>query len=303
MRVNMALNSSSLPWMEWKFDWLIDWLFGWLFGWLIDWLIWLMGWMEWIIITDGLDGYGMTTGTQITMSSAISSSNRSISSTISAVLSRFQVTSSYPHPTGSYANPAIRATTNPRCVSFFTSSSSTSPNKLSGLNSRVCAVLGAQWGDEGKGKLVDVLAKKYDIVARFNGGANAGHTLVVDGKKFAFHTLPCGMLSPGKLNVIGNGVVLHVPTMMKELNNLSDNGVDYKGRLKISDRAHLLFDFHQVGDLAAWFVCTIFAFSSDHHSSDYRCPTRASTQRDEENETGYCTNNRLSISSFFRLET
>lgn len=70
---------------------------------------------------------------------------------------------------------------------------------------QVCAVLGAQWGDEGKGKLVDILAKRYDIIARFNGGANAGHTLVVDGKKFAFHLLPCGMLYPGKTNIIGNG--------------------------------------------------------------------------------------------------
>jgi adenylosuccinate synthase len=109
-------------------------------------------------------------------------------------------------------------------------------------------VLGAQWGDEGKGKLVDVLAKHYDIVARFNGGANAGHTLKVDGRKFAFHLLPCGMLYPNKLNVIGNGVVLHVPTLFKELASLDDAGIDYADRLKISDRAHMLFDFHQTID-------------------------------------------------------
>jgi adenylosuccinate synthase len=108
-------------------------------------------------------------------------------------------------------------------------------------------VLGAQWGDEGKGKLVDILAQKYDIVARFNGGANAGHTLKVDGKKFAFHLLPCGMLYKDKINVIGNGVVLHVPTLFKELDNLTAAGLPING-LRISDRAHLLFDFHTVID-------------------------------------------------------
>jgi len=110
-------------------------------------------------------------------------------------------------------------------------------------------VLGAQWGDEGKGKLVDILAKRYDVVARFNGGANAGHTLVVEGKKYAFHLLPCGILYPGKLNVIGNGVVCHVPTLMNELKKLDDAGVKWNdGRLKISDRAHLLFDAHMAID-------------------------------------------------------
>jgi hypothetical protein len=87
--------------------------------------------------------------------------------------------------------------------------------KAGGYNAKVCAILGGQWGDEGKGKLVDILAGHYDIVARFNGGSNAGHTLVVDGKKYAFHLLPCGMLYPGKVNIIGNGVVLHVPTLQK----------------------------------------------------------------------------------------
>jgi len=112
----------------------------------------------------------------------------------------------------------------------------------------VCTVLGAQWGDEGKGKLVDILALKYDIIARFNGGANAGHTLVVGDKKFAFHLLPCGMLYPDKTNIIGNGVVLHIPTMLKELKSLDDAGIDYEGRLKISDRAHLVLDAHQIID-------------------------------------------------------
>eukprot|EP00457_Paulinella_chromatophora_P006472 gb/GEZN01006490.1/.p1 GENE.gb/GEZN01006490.1/~~gb/GEZN01006490.1/.p1 ORF type:complete len:486 (-),score=66.08 gb/GEZN01006490.1/:168-1625(-) len=121
-------------------------------------------------------------------------------------------------------------------------------SSIDGLNQQVAAVLGAQWGDEGKGKLVDILAKEYDIIARFNGGANAGHTLVVDGKKFAFHLLPCGMLYKGKKNLIGNGVVLHTPTLFRELKNLTDAGIDWSNRLLISDRAHLLFDFHMTID-------------------------------------------------------
>lgn len=120
--------------------------------------------------------------------------------------------------------------------------------RISGNSARVTTVLGAQWGDEGKGKLVDILAEQYDVVARFNGGANAGHTLVVDGKKFAFHLLPCGMLYPDSLNVIGNGVVIHVPTMLEELKSLDEAGIKYTGRLKISNRAHLLFDFHKAID-------------------------------------------------------
>ena len=117
-------------------------------------------------------------------------------------------------------------------------------------------MLGGQWGDEGKGKLVDILARDYDVIARFNGGSNAGHTLVVDGRKFAFHLLPCGLLYSDKVNVIGNGVVVHVPTMLQELDRLQEGGkFDQQAersnphqRLLISDRAHLLFDFHQTVD-------------------------------------------------------
>lgn len=125
--------------------------------------------------------------------------------------------------------------------------SSSSPD-VSGYKSKVCAILGAQWGDEGKGKLVDILAKRYDLIGRFNGGANAGHTLVVDGKKFAFHLLPCGMLYAGKRNLIGNGVVLDIPIMLSELKKLHDAGIDTKDRLLISDRAQLLFDAHKIID-------------------------------------------------------
>jgi adenylosuccinate synthase len=86
-----------------------------------------------------------------------------------------------------------------------------------GSNSRFCVILGSQWGDEGKGKLVDILAKDYDVCARFNGGANAGHTVVANGKKYAFHLLPCGILYEKCINVIGNGVVNHIPTLFEEL--------------------------------------------------------------------------------------
>ncbi|KAJ8599945.1 hypothetical protein CTAYLR_002817 [Chrysophaeum taylorii] len=114
---------------------------------------------------------------------------------------------------------------------------------VTGRRAQVCVVLGAQWGDEGKGKLVDVLASDVDIVARFNGGANAGHTLEVDGKKFAFHLLPCGMLHKRCLNVIGNGVVAHLPTMFDELEELGDP--EALGRLAISTRAHVVLDSHR----------------------------------------------------------
>ena len=109
-------------------------------------------------------------------------------------------------------------------------------------------VLGAQWGDEGKGKLVDVLAGRADVVARFNGGANAGHSLVVDGKTYAFHLLPCGMLRADCENVIGNGVVVHLPTLFEELRQLDDGTDASLERLVVSSRAHVLLDAHRVID-------------------------------------------------------
>jgi len=113
---------------------------------------------------------------------------------------------------------------------------------------KVDCILGSQWGDEGKGKLVDILAENADVVCRFNGGANAGHTLVVDGKKFAFHLLPCGLLYPHAMNVIGNGCVVNIQGMFGELKGLDDGGIDYRGRLFLSNRAQLLFDFHKTVD-------------------------------------------------------
>lgn len=121
-------------------------------------------------------------------------------------------------------------------------------SKISGETSKFCVVLGAQWGDEGKGKLVDILAQEAQLCARFNGGANAGHTLVVEGKKYAFHLLPCGMINKGCKNLIGNGVVVHVPTLMKELDALKEFDHRAIERVFISTRASILFDTHQIID-------------------------------------------------------
>ncbi|CAN6302101.1 unnamed protein product [Urochloa humidicola] len=115
--------------------------------------------------------------------------------------------------------------------------------------SQVSGVLGSQWGDEGKGKLVDVLAPRFDIVARCQGGANAGHTIYnAEGKKFALHLVPSGILHEGTLCVVGNGAVIHVPGFFGEIDGLESNGVRCDGRILVSDRAHLLFDLHQVVD-------------------------------------------------------
>ncbi|XP_078436576.1 adenylosuccinate synthase [Wolffia australiana] len=118
-----------------------------------------------------------------------------------------------------------------------------------GSLSQVSGVLGCQWGDEGKGKLVDILAKQFDVVARCQGGANAGHTIYnSEGKKFALHLVPSGILNEQTLCVIGNGVVVHLPGLFKEIDGLEANGVSCEGRILVSDRAHLLFDFHQTVD-------------------------------------------------------
>jgi adenylosuccinate synthase len=106
-------------------------------------------------------------------------------------------------------------------------------------------VLGSQWGDEGKGKLVDILCEDIDVCARCAGGNNAGHTIVVDGLKYDFHMLPSGLVNPKCLNLVGNGVVIHVPSLFEELENLEKKGLHCSDRLFISSRAHLVFDFHQ----------------------------------------------------------
>lgn len=117
-----------------------------------------------------------------------------------------------------------------------------------GINPGVDVVLGAQWGDEGKGKLVDNLSQHYDVILRVAGGANAGHTIVFKGKKYKFHLVPSGILNPDAVCVIGNGVVVHLPSLLAELEELKAMGVDYEGRILISDRAHMVLDLHQEVD-------------------------------------------------------
>ncbi|MFK8163307.1 MAG: adenylosuccinate synthase [Lewinella sp.] len=114
----------------------------------------------------------------------------------------------------------------------------------------VDVLLGLQWGDEGKGKIVDVLAPQYDIIARFQGGPNAGHTLIFDGKKFVLHTVPSGIFRPGLKNLIGNGVVIDPITLSKELDQLDAAGVDYAGRLYVARKAHLILPSHRLLDAA-----------------------------------------------------
>ncbi|HMY84082.1 MAG: adenylosuccinate synthase [Saprospiraceae bacterium] len=112
-------------------------------------------------------------------------------------------------------------------------------------------IIGLQWGDEGKGKIVDYLAEQYDIVCRFQGGPNAGHTLKIDGNKFVLHTVPSGIFRKNIINIIGNGVVIDPITLVKELDNLKAAGIAYKDRLKISRKAHLILPSHRLLDLAS----------------------------------------------------
>jgi adenylosuccinate synthase len=110
-------------------------------------------------------------------------------------------------------------------------------------------IVGAQWGDEGKGKVVDLLAEHADLVMRFQGGNNAGHTIVRDGQKWAFHLIPSGILSPGRLCAIGNGVVIDPKVLTGELDELRARGVDLSG-LRISANAHLIMPYHLLLDHA-----------------------------------------------------
>jgi adenylosuccinate synthase len=116
---------------------------------------------------------------------------------------------------------------------------------------QVDVILGLQWGDEGKGKIVDYLADKYDIIARFQGGPNAGHTLYIDGVKHVLHTIPSGIFREGKINYIGNGVVIDPVTLLKEIENLEKQGIPVKERLIISKRANLILPTHKILDAAS----------------------------------------------------
>ncbi len=115
---------------------------------------------------------------------------------------------------------------------------------------QVTAVIGAQWGDEGKGKIIDLLAAEYGIVARACGGANAGHTIVVEGKKHVFRLLPSGCLQENAQIVLGAGMVIHLPTLLEEIDLLKGVGIDIVPRLRIAKGAHILFDFHKAIDSA-----------------------------------------------------
>ncbi len=112
-------------------------------------------------------------------------------------------------------------------------------------------VLGAQWGDEGKGKIVDLLTPHFSIVARYQGGHNAGHTVYVNGKRFVLHLIPSGILHPGVTCIIGNGVVVDPHALFAELDELAALGVDTTGRLIVSDKAHVILPYHRELDLLA----------------------------------------------------
>ncbi|HSU95041.1 MAG TPA: adenylosuccinate synthase [Gemmatimonadaceae bacterium] len=113
---------------------------------------------------------------------------------------------------------------------------------------RTLVVVGAQWGDEGKGKLVDVIAERADWVVRYQGGANAGHTVKFGDRAFVLHQIPSGILHPGVRCAIGNGVVLDPETLFTEIDELVRDGVDVEGRLYVSDRAHLVLPYHKLMD-------------------------------------------------------
>lgn len=115
---------------------------------------------------------------------------------------------------------------------------------------KVDVLLGLQWGDEGKGKVVDVLTPRYDVVARFQGGPNAGHTLEFEGKKYVLRSIPSGVLRGGQINIIGNGVVLDPVLFMEEAKALEESGVPLRQLLKISKKAHLILPTHRLLDSA-----------------------------------------------------
>ena len=120
-----------------------------------------------------------------------------------------------------------------------------------GQHCRCLVVVGAQWGDEGKGKIVDVLSESASIVVRYQGGANAGHTVVLDDEEFVLHQVPTGVLQPDTQCMIGNGVVLDPETFVAEVESLEARGFDLSGRLAVSERTHLVLPYHKLLDQAA----------------------------------------------------
>jgi adenylosuccinate synthase len=116
---------------------------------------------------------------------------------------------------------------------------------------KTAVIVGAQWGDEGKGKIVDVLSENFPVVARYAGGHNAGHTVIINGKKFVLQLVPCGVLRPRCRSVIGNGVVLDPLAFLKEVAGLREVGVEVDGHLFVSNRAHVILPYHRMIELAA----------------------------------------------------
>jgi adenylosuccinate synthase len=119
------------------------------------------------------------------------------------------------------------------------------------MQAKTAVVLGAQWGDEGKGKIVDVLSGRFSVVARYAGGHNAGHTVIIGGKRFVLQLVPCGVLRPDCRAVIGNGVVLDPMAFLSEVARLKELGVDVAGQLFVSDRAHVILPYHRMIELAS----------------------------------------------------
>jgi adenylosuccinate synthase len=119
------------------------------------------------------------------------------------------------------------------------------------MRAKTAVVVGAQWGDEGKGKIVDFLSEKFNVVARFAGGHNAGHTVIIHGQKFVLQLIPCGVLRPGCKAVIGNGVVLDPIAFLKEVNRLRDLNVPVDEQLTVSNRAQVILPYHRMIELAA----------------------------------------------------
>jgi adenylosuccinate synthase len=119
------------------------------------------------------------------------------------------------------------------------------------MRAKTAVIVGAQWGDEGKGKIVDVLSEYFSIVARYAGGHNAGHTVIINGKRFVLQLVPCGVLREGCASVIGNGVVLDPIAFLKEVGNLRDAGVKVDGNIFISNRAHVILPYHRMIELAS----------------------------------------------------
>src|SRR6202522_1494763 len=119
------------------------------------------------------------------------------------------------------------------------------------MRAKTAVVLGAQWGDEGKGKIVDVLSERFAAVARYAGGHNAGHTVIIGGKRFVLQLIPCGVLRPGCKGIIGNGVVLDPIAFLKEVAKLRELGVDVNEQLFASNRAQVILPYHRMIELAA----------------------------------------------------